>query len=281
MNKERIVLLGSRGQIGNELTKLLRFSGRNIWAYNSEYVDYTNPSMLREVIDDIKPKIIINCVAYTNVVKAEETDGEKEAAVLNIQLAKNLTDIAVRHSADLIHFSTDYVFDGKKNEYYETDRVNPLNRYGLTKSIGEKFTLEYDKSKVFRVQSVYSDRNSNFFKAINAKAEQGLPVTVVDDQYTAPTSAAWIAEQVSKVIDIPSYGLYHLTPNKFCSFADFAELIVNGRVPVIRAHMKSMESVVNRPMVTIMNHDKFDKAFHPITDTWEDVYYKFITKITK
>jgi dTDP-4-dehydrorhamnose reductase len=190
----------------------------------------------------------------------------------------------------MIHFSTDYVFDGKKNEYVETDRVNPLNRYGLTKSIGEKFVLEYPKSKVFRVQTVYSKHNTNFYKSIAAKALADEPASVVSDQFMAPTSATWIAQQVYRTLDVPQYGLYHLTPKGFCSFADFAELIYattyktvynKPSLPVKRIHYKDLNSIVQRPLVTIMNHDKFNAAFHPITDTWEDVYNTFLSKITK
>lgn len=274
---KRIAVFGSTGQIGSHLVDLLRVNERDIvFAFSRHGIDYNNPQEIHRRIDLFQPDIIINCAAYTNVAGAEETENHRLATELNIQLPKNLTDAARRHDAEIIHFSTDYVYDGKRNEYYETDRVKPLNNYGLTKSVGDKFVLEYDKAKVFRVQSVYSDTNSNFYKAINAKAERGEPVTVVDDQYTSPTSAEWIAKQVQKTLLIPNYGLYHLSPNKFCSFADFAERIIAGRVPLKRIHYKEMGSTVNRPLITILNHDKFDRAFFPITESWEEVYEEFL-----
>lgn len=274
---KRIAVFGSTGQVGSHIVDLLQAGGQHMYfAFNRSNVDYSNPQEVHRAIDLFQPNVIINCAAYTNVAGAEEKENHRLATELNIQLPKNLTDAAKRHSAEIIHFSTDYVYDGKRNEYFETDKVKPLNNYGLTKSVGDKFVLEYDRAKVFRVQSVYSDKNSNFYKAINDKAERGEPVTVVDDQYTSPTSASWIAKQVQRTLLVPSYGLFHLSPNKFCSFADFAERIIAGRVPLKRIRYKDMSSHVQRPLVTILNHEKFDHAFFPITDTWEDVYEDFL-----
>lgn len=274
---KRIIVFGSTGQIGSHLVDLLRVNQHDVvFTVNRETLDYANPQEIHRRIDLFQPDVIINCAAYTNVAGAEEKENQRHATELNIQLPKNLTDAARRHSAEIVHFSTDYVYDGKRNEYFETDKVKPLNNYGLTKSIGDKFVLEYDRAKVFRVQSVYSDKNNNFYKAINAKAEKGEEVTVVDDQFTSPTSAQWIAKQVQRTLFIPNHGLYHLSPNKFCSFADFAERIIAGRVPLKRIRYKDMSSPVQRPLVTILNHEKFDHAFYPITDSWEDVYEDFL-----
>lgn len=284
MNK-RIVILGARGQIGSEITKLVREGLHQWWAFNGTVLDYKNPDRIRRIMDEVKPEIIINCAAYTNVAAAEEDDNHRSVSEMNIQLPKNLTDAAMQHDAEIIHFSTDYVYDGKKNEYKEDDRVKPLNHYGLTKSIGDKFVLEYSKSKVFRVQAVYSNRNSNFFRSIQAKALADEPATVVADQFTTPTSAQWIAKQVYHTLFTPQYGLYHLSPNGFCSFADFADLIYATTYPTLytkpihpikRIHYKELNASVNRPMVTILNHKKFDNAFYPITETWKDVYNEFI-----
>jgi dTDP-4-dehydrorhamnose reductase len=274
---KRIAVFGSNGQIGSHMIDLLQAGSHYMYfGFNSTNVDYSNPQEVHRCIDMFEPDVIVNCVAYTNVAGAEEKENQRLASLLNIQLPKNLTDAARRHNAQLIHFSTDYVYDGKKNEYFETDKLKPLNNYGLTKSVGDKFVLEYERAKVFRVQSVYSNRNSNFYKAIVGKAEKGEPVSVVDDQYTCPTSADWIAKQVHRTLLIPSYGLFHLSPNKFCSFADFAERIIGGRVPLKRIRYKELDSPVQRPLVTILNHEKFNHAFFPITDSWEDVYEDFL-----
>jgi dTDP-4-dehydrorhamnose reductase len=282
---KRIVVLGERGQIGSEIVQLLHSANHQYWSLNGSYGYYNNPEKLRMFMNEIEPEIIINCAAYTNVAAAEEFTNHRAVTELNIQLPKNLTDIAAQHNAEIVHFSTDYVYDGKKNEYYETDRVKPLNNYGLTKGVGDRFVLEYPKSKVFRVQAVYSNRNSNFFKSIKAKALLDEQVSVVADQFTTPTSASWIANQVYKTLFMPQYGLYHLSPKGFCTFADFAEWIYattyptiynKPTLPVKRILYKELNASVNRPMVTILNHKKFNSAFFPITETWEDVYREFI-----
>ena len=287
---KRVLVFGTNGQIGSQIIKLLLDNSQHILrTYSSCTLEYNNPQDVRKAVDTFEPDIIINAVAYTDVAGAENRENHRAVTELNIQLPKNLTDAAKRHNAELIHFSTDYVYDGKKNEYREDDRVKPLNNYGLTKSIGDRFVLEYDKAKVFRVQSVYSKKNKNFFKSIEAKALMDEPANVVSDQFTSPTSAEWIAKQVYRTLLIPQYGLFHLSPNGFCSFADFAELIYATTYPTIynkptppikRIRYKELNASVDRPMVTILNHEKFDNAFFPITETWEDVYREFI-KLTK
>lgn len=278
-NMNKILLLGARGQIGKSFLKLLpKETWFDIHAYDGSMLNYLDKTELKFVVNALKPSLIINCAAYTNVDNAELDNQSDIVCKLNIELPKNLAEMADKINAELIHFSTDYVYDGKQNEYYENDKEIPLNKYGLTKAFGDEFALMNYRTKVFRVQSVYSEHNSNFYKAIKKKVDAGEPLRVVSDQFTAPTSAEWIAEQVIKTFHYQSYGIFNLAPKGLCSFADFAEVIADGKVPVERVTYKEYGSKTSRPMVTQLNTSRFQRMFHEITDSWQDVYKDFKSK---
>lgn len=276
----RILVIGAKGQIGRSLLSLLpRETWYDVHAYDSSMVNYLNKAELQLLVHNLKPTFIFNCAAYTQVDNAELDNQHDLVCKLNIELPKNLSTFASDVNAELIHFSTDYVFDGKQLEYYETDKKNPINEYGMTKSIGEEFALLNHKTKVFRVQSVYSEHNNNFYKAIKKRVDAGQPLRVVNDQFMAPTSAEWIAKQVIRTMPYACYGVFHLTPNGSCTFADFAERIADGKVPVERISYKEYGNKTPRPMVTRLNNGRFQRMFHEITDSWQDVYDQFKSKI--
>lgn len=273
-----ILILGARGQIGRELIKALpRESWFNIHAYDSSMINYLNKAELTLLVKSLKPTYIINCAAYTNVDGAELDHQHNLVTKLNIDLPKNLAELASSIDADFIHFSTDYVYDGRLNEYYENDQEKPINKYGVTKLLGDEFALLNYRTKIFRVQSVYSEHNSNFYKAIKRKVDAGESLRVVHDQFSAPTSASWIAKQVIKTLQHPSYGVFHLAPKGLCSFAEFAETISEGSVE--RITYRQYGNPTPRPLVTKLNTDRFQRMFHPITDTWQDVFAEFKSKL--
>lgn len=275
----RILVIGSKGQIGRTLVSALpKETWYDVHAYDSSMVNYLNKEELKLLVHNIKPTFIFNCAAYTHVDNAELDNQHDLVCKLNIELPKNLAKFAGDVNAELIHFSTDYVFDGKQLEYYETDKKNPINEYGLTKSIGEEFALQNSKTKVFRVQSVYSEYNSNFYKAIKKRVDANEPLRVVNDQFMAPTSASWIVKQVIRTMPYQCYGVFHLSPNGSCTFADFAEKIADGKVPVERISYKEYGNKTPRPMVTRLNTGRFQRMFHEITDSWQDVYEDFKSK---
>jgi len=272
---ERVLLFGSNGQIGNSMIELLETSYSTI-AMNSDNIDYNSREELDKLFKFIRPHHVINCVAYTDVDGAEKPNNHDKCRYLNYSFPLHLNYLCAQYNSQFIHFGTDYVFDGTKESYTEKDYHNPLNFYGSTKSEIER-SLNYSKTKLFRVQCVYSGRNKNFYKSIDALADKLESINVIDDQITCPTHAAWIAEMVFNVLDEPQYGIFNLNPDGNCSFAEFAELIVGDRCKINKITTEEyVASKTKRPKNGVLNNSKFKQTFNfSSLPTWDQVYKKY------
>jgi len=230
----KILLFGKNGQIGWELNRSLQPLGE-IVALGREEADFSNPETLRKIVREIKPDVIVNAVAYTAVDKAEAE--EELAATINSEAPGVLAEEAVRIKALLIHYSTDYVFDGtKKGSYIETDEPNPVNAYGRTKLAGEQ---EIQSSGcdylILRTTWVYASRGSNFLRTILRLANDHMELRIVSDQHGAPTWARNIADITGHVLVGAQQerhsgrfgsGIYHLCASGKSTWYDFADAII-------------------------------------------------------
>lgn len=227
----KIVLLGKDGQVGRELQNTLASIG-TVLAYNRQQADLEQPSQIIMVIRENRPDIIVNAAAYTAVDKAE-SDSERAAAI-NRDAVAVMAEEALRLGALLVHYSTDYVFDGTKNTaYLETDKTHPTSIYGASKRAGEEaIDRSGCRALVFRTSWVYSRHGHNFVKTILRLATERSELNVVADQFGAPTAAAWIAEATATALSNAlsgqlAPGLYHMTATGDTSWFDFARLIVD------------------------------------------------------
>ena len=189
----RVLLLGNTGQLGWEAERTLACLGP-VTALDYPEVDFSRPESLRGVVDAVKPQVIYNAAAYTAVDRAE-SDIEK-ARLINAVAPGVLAEEARRHSAVLVHISTDYVFDGSKGSpYVEEDTTHPLNGYGLTKLEGEQAVLQAGEAVVvLRTAWVYSTRRDSFVSKVLQWARKQTTLKVVDDQVSNPTWARMLAE---------------------------------------------------------------------------------------
>lgn len=231
----KILLFGKNGQVGWELNRSLLPLGEII-ALERKDADFLDPESLRKIIQQIKPDIIVNAVAYTAVDKAEEE--ERLALLINAESPKVLSQEALKINALLVHYSTDYIFDGTKDSpYIETDKPNPVNVYGRTKLAGEQAIMSSDCDfLILRTSWVYASRGHNFLLTILKLAREREELKVVSDQIGSPTSARLIAETTSLCIchsmkEIMaknfSSGLYHLVASGYTSWYEFAKEILN------------------------------------------------------
>lgn len=211
----RIALFGKNGQVGSELLRTLPSLGEVI-ALDQNEADFTDPVRLREVLYALAPDVIVNAAAYTAVDKAE-TD-EATAMKINAEAVGVLADYARYNGSLLVHYSTDYVFDGAKDgPYIETDKTNPLSAYGRTKLAGELAVVQGGcHYLIFRTSWVYSAHGHNFVKTMLRLAKERDSLNVVDDQVGAPTSAELIADVTALTIaayfaGMMDEGIYHLT----------------------------------------------------------------------
>jgi dTDP-4-dehydrorhamnose reductase len=295
----KILLFGKNGQVGWELNKSLLPLGEVI-ALGREQADFSKPESLRKIICDTNPDVIVNAVAYTAVDKAEEE--EDVAAIINAAAPGVLAEEALKINALLVHYSTDYVFDGKKEgPYLETDQPNPLSVYGRTKLSGE---IAIQSSGccflIFRTSWVYAARGNNFLLTILRLAEAEEKLNIVADQYGAPTSAKLIAEttflclqqsvQQKKTGNFSS-DLYHLTASGYTSWHGFAEEIVT-LVKMLSGASLKIQSIsgipsadypapATRPMNSRLSKLKLENEFDLNIPDWRVLLTECVEELVK
>ncbi len=233
----RMLLFGRNGQVGFELRRALAPLGEVV-AFDYPACDLSKPDSIREVIAATKPEVIVNAAAYTAVDKAESEPALARA--INADAPGIIGTEAKKLGARVIHYSTDYVYDGTKaTPYVETDATNPLGVYGLTKRDGdEALAASGAEHFVFRTSWVFGAHGANFVKTVLRLAAEREKLNIVADQFGAPTSAALIADVTAQVLGqlrwrdpahMPS-GVYHLAAAGETSWHGFAQAILRGGV---------------------------------------------------
>ena len=282
----KILLTGKTGQIGEELNNIVGDLG-NLITVDKEQLDLSKPNSIEPVILDIKPDIIINPAAYTAVDKAEE---EPDLAMTVNAIAPGLLAKAARKvGAGLIHYSTDYVFDGcSEIPYKEEDPPNPLNVYGKTKLAGENALAEAGVPfLIIRTGWVYSLHGKNFLRTIKKLAEEKDIIQVVDDQIGAPTWARSVALKTHQILkqclnkkwletkDPSLSGIFHLTCQGNTSWHGFAREVLNmsntsKNIKLIAIPTSDYPTPAVRPPNSLLNNEKIQKVFGLDMPHWED-----------
>jgi dTDP-4-dehydrorhamnose reductase len=257
--KLRILLTGKKGQIGAQLAALLPPLGE-VAAFDRHELDLLNPDHLRRTIRDVRPNMIVNAAAYTSVDRAE-TD-EKQARSINVDAPALMAEEANRIGALLVHYSTDYVFDGSSNlPYAETDGPNPSNVYGKTKLAGEEAIRAIGAPHlIFRTAWVYGTTGRNFLLTILRLATEREKLEVVHDQIGAPTWSHEIAKGTASVLRQLSQqgreaiskfgGIYHMTAAGKTSWFEFAKVILEEASRMPRGIPWFETATKGQPLVT-------------------------------
>lgn len=229
----KLIVIGAAGQLGSDLVRAFRPSGHDVRALTRADLDVTNFAATRKTLMDVRPELVINCTAENRVDDCEEL--LHEAFTLNAIVPASLAAITKESGATLMHFSTDYVFDGRKNSpYYESDTPLPLNAYGVSKSAGEQLIRQRNpRHYLIRVSGLYGvqgarGKGGNFVEAVITRARQEGSVQVVTDQVTAPTSTRDLADRIVEITgsDLP-FGTYHLAAAGEVRWYDFANEIIS------------------------------------------------------
>ena len=235
--KPTILLTGKTGQLGSELNKLLPKLGQVIAPDRNE-LDLREPEKIRQIVRNANPQLIVNAAAYT-AVDAAETD-EANALAVNAEAPRLLAEEAKMIGAVLVHFSTDYVFDGStKAPYEETDPTNPINVYGKTKLAGEQAVRNSGAAHlIFRTSWVYATHGRNFLLTILRLATEREELKIVADQVGAPTCAFHLAEATARILAgmiasdkrpiafAVANGTYHMTAAGQTTWYEFANAIL-------------------------------------------------------
>lgn len=284
MNEARILLFGKDGQVGWELERALAPLGK-VLAVGRAEADLADASRLADLVVQVKPALVINAAAYTAVDRAES---EPELAnQINAVAPGVLAAAAHNVGAWLIHFSTDYVFDGaKRTPYLETDPTNPLGVYGRTKLAGERAVDAVGgRYLIFRLGWIYGLRGHNFLLTMQRQARERAELRVVNDQFGSPTWSRVIAEAMTPVTrrllmgDAPDNlkGVYHLTCAGQTSWHGFASRIVD-QMPESERVTRTVTSIATtdyvtaarRPAWSVLDCSRFQNQFGLRLPEWEE-----------
>ena len=291
----KFLLTGSNGQVGFELQKKLSALGEVI-ATDREELDLTNLNAIRTFIDQTKPDIIINPAAYTAVDKAEsEID---LAYLINVTAPEVLASMAAELNIPLVHFSTDYVFDGlKKEAYVESDETNPQSVYGKTKCEGEEKIRTHEKHIILRTSWVFGVHGNNFLKTMLRLFKEKDSLNIVGDQWGSPASASMLADVTFKIVatifknkNFNDYGTYHVTSDGETNWFEYASLIASELIKLninIKCGPDQIHSILTseyptaakRPLNSRLNTEKLKKTFMLELPHWESEVKRVLKEI--
>ncbi|NBC83203.1 MAG: dTDP-4-dehydrorhamnose reductase [Bacteroidetes bacterium] len=285
---KNILITGANGQLGSEFQELSKTHNNFTFQFcDSQTLDVTNKDALSEYGKTHKFDGIINCAAYTAVDKAE--DEYEKALMVNATAIENLVALARQKNAYLIHISTDFVFDGKKNKpYTESDKPAPLSKYGLSKRAGEETALEYERTLVIRTSWLYSAFGKNFVHTMIRLGQEKESLGVVYDQTGTPTYARDMAMAILKIIEASSdkgtlaTGMYHFSNEGVASWYDFAHAIMKHKK--LKCKIKAIETheyplPATRPAYSVLNKNKIKKTYNLAIPHWHDSLIECLDKI--
>lgn len=297
VNMTTIVVFGKNGQVGSSLSNYIGTFG-DVYFLDRDVVDVTDFKKVKQVLDELKPGVIINAVAYTDVEGAESH--YELAEKINHGFVCVLVDYASNHDALLVHYSTDYVYDGCIDGLYCEDSVErPLNNYGKTKALGDQAIIDSGcKYLILRTSWIYSIHGCNFVKAIlnNAKVKEEL--NVVCDQFGSPTSSELVAKITALCVyrclhDMKAqhlYGVYHLVSKGYANWHEYAEFIINEYKmlntdllvkSVTAVSSESYSSIVKRPKNSRLSIEKIERTFGIKMPDWRDEVKRLVSIIAE
>lgn len=275
----KVLVTGVKGQLGYDIMKCL--AKRNIEAVGAdiEEFDITDMEQTRKFITGAAPDVVVHCSAYTAVDKAEEN---KELCYnVNVNGPKNIATVCKEIGAKMMYFSTDYVFPGKGENFYEPeDEKGPTSHYGLTKLQGEQAVQEIlERYFIVRISWVFGINGNNFVKTMLRLGKEREELNVVCDEIGSPTYTADLSELVCDMLETEKYGVYHATNEGVCSWADFTREIFR-----IAGYTTKVNSITQaeygakavRPLNSRMSKEKLIQAGFYKLPTWQDALERYI-----
>ncbi len=279
----KILLLGHKGMLGTDL--MAQFKHRHeVAGVDIDEINITLASDCRRAVADTGPDLVINAAAFTNVDACETS--REECFAVNGEGVRNIALACRNKNIPLVHYSTDYVFDGNSDTpYLEDSPCNPINTYGASKLTGEHFLRQTtDNHLIIRTAWLYGAGGRNFVSAILERARSTGKLTVVDDQRGSPTCSRDLAAATELLIDKNARGIFHVTNRGYCTWFDFARKILDeagmGEVELTPIKSSELERAARRPAYSVMGMQKFMDTTGKTMQPWQlafSDYYKYIT----
>jgi dTDP-4-dehydrorhamnose reductase len=276
----KVLVLGANGQLGYEFSNFLR-DKVELFAFSHSELDILDFEKLVNKFLELLPDIVINCAAYTKVDQAEKE--QALAYKINAVGARSVSFASFKINAKVVYFSTDYVFDGKKNTpYNEFDNPNPISVYGKSKFLGEIHTKEHNSNHlILRISWLYGVNGSNFVKTIIRLAKEKGELKVVNDQIGTPTYSLDVVKQAWKLIQEDSVGLYHSASLGQTTWFEFARRIVeklNLNAKVVPIETDEFPALAKRPNFSVLENYLLKLEGRNIMRNWEEAFGDFINK---
>jgi dTDP-4-dehydrorhamnose reductase len=278
----KILLIGADGQLGTDLRKIL--TRHEVIPSTIETLDITKEEQVRTLFQKVLPDLVNNTAAF-HVVDRCETE-VMSALEVNAYGVRNLALASRNIQATLVHFSTDYVFDGCASiPYLETDKPNPLSAYGISKLAGEKFIgYLWEKSFTIRTCGLYGHaglegKGMNFVETMLKKGRSGEALRVVNDQRLTPTSTRELARKLAELIETDHYGLYHITANGDCTWYEFAReifTIIGMDINLAPTTQKEYRAPAMRPAYSVLRNTHLQQLGMDDLKNWRDALRDYL-----
>ncbi|MCL4537251.1 MAG: dTDP-4-dehydrorhamnose reductase [Nitrospirae bacterium] len=278
----KFLVTGADGQLASEFIKSFNYSNHHVVALNRGQLDISNIDAVSKTFLHYRPDVVLNCAAYNLVDKAEEDFNA--AFKTNAIGVKNLAVACKKHNALLVHYSTDYVFDGTKEKLYvEDDKLNPINKYGESKLLGERFLTEkIDNLLLFRVSWVFGEGKQNFLHKLSEWTKQSKVLKIVCDQISIPTYTEDVVKITMLAIEKGLKGIYHLTNSGYASRYETAKYFIekcgvdNLILPVDSDYFRTP---ARRPYFSAMSNARLSNILEVTIPDWRDAIDRFIKRM--
>jgi len=278
----RVFVSGKSGQLGHDLCNLLSERGYETLGTSSKELDIRDRDAVFKLLNDFKPDFIMHCAAYTAVDKAEE---EAELCLfINEGGSENICLWARRHEVPLLYISTDYVFPGDGEEFYEIDDEKcPLGVYGLSKLKGEEAVQRLLKYYyIVRISWVFGINGKNFIKTMLRLSEEREEISVVSDQIGSPTYTKDLSETLVALMESGRFGIYHATNEGVCSWAEFAAetmRLAGKSARIKKISTSEYKTVAKRPLNSRLSKSSLDEVGIPRLPHWKDALKRYLKEL--
>ena len=277
---KRALITGATGLLGRFMAGRLERAGWRVFAFPHADLDVTNPENVRQAFAQAKPQLVINCAATTDVDRCEREPSW--AYAVNAEGPRLLAEQCNDCEADLVHISTDYVFDGLKGDLYtQEDETNPLSVYAQTKLSGEvAVRAEARRFYIVRTSWIFGPGGKNFGSRVVQLARSGARIRAVTDQTSIPTYAPDLAERIEELVNLGAHGLYHITNTGPTNWFDFARLALDlaelSDIPIESVSREELKQLAPRPLDTPMRCIVSENLGLPALRHWRDAVEEFI-----
>lgn len=273
-----VLVVGAGGRLGSEFMDRLASLG-DLTGLTHVQCDITDSLAVERAVLGLQPTVVINCAAQSSIDACEKD--HDQAYRINVLGARNVAHAAYKVAAKVVHFSTDYVFDGTADRpYAEWDTPNPVNWYGCTKLMSEEAVRRANPdSLVLRIAYVYGAHGDNPVTAVMRAAQAGTPLTLPDDQVMSPTSASEVVQQTMLLIQRGAVGTYHVTGKDQTSRYDFARAVATTLgldVQLVPVHVADIPGRVPRPLRTPLAHEHLRLEGQDMMSEWDQALYEFL-----